>query len=59
MIHLSSLPSDVKMLLVNRQHWVSALLSLLEKAQSMTNKKIIDANDMCIETLRVNLIQTL
>ena len=48
MIHLSSLSSDVKMLLVNRQHWVSALLSLLEKAQSMTNEETIDANEMCI-----------
>ena len=48
MICLSSLSSDVKMLLVNEQHQISALLSLLEKAQSMTNKKIIDANDMCI-----------
>ena len=48
MIHLSSLSSDVKMLLVNRQHWISALLSLLEKAQSMANKEAIDANETCI-----------
>ena len=48
MIHLSSLFSDVKMLLVNRQHQISALLSLLEKAQSMTNKETIDANEICI-----------
>ena len=48
MICLSSLSSDVKMLLVNRQHQISALLSLLEKAQSMTNKEAIDANETCI-----------
>ena len=48
MIHLSSLSSDMKMLLINRQHQISALLSILEKSQSMINKEAIDANETCI-----------
>lgn len=44
MICLASLPTGVKMLLVNEQHQITALLSLLEEMELMTNKDITDSN---------------
>lgn len=44
MVSLRSLPPNVTMSLVNGQHRIMALLSLLEDAQSLANQEAEDSN---------------